>query len=141
MKNQRIIFSLPPDHYRIVSEMAVATGVSRSALVGELVAEIVPGWERMSGLLVQAERLKGTKGIDDLGKDIKRAQAAIEGVAGLLLSSAGRAGEQLTLSGAEGMRRRKPKAAARAVAKRGGAAAAADAHPPSNRGVKKSLTV
>lgn len=137
MKTPRIIFSLPDEHYRIVSEMAAATGVSRSALVGELVAEIIPVWERMSGLIAHAERLKGTKGIDNLGRDIKHAQDAIEGVTGLLLASVDRAGEQLTLSATDGMRRRRPAADARAVAKLGGAAAA-DADPPSNRGVRKS---
>lgn len=136
MKNPRIIFGLPDDHYQVVSDMAAATGVSRSALIGELVAEIVPVWRRMSGLLAEAERLKGTKGIDALGRDIKHAQDAIEGVTGLLMASVDRAGEQLTLAAEDGMRRRKPTGARAAVAQLGGAHAAADAYPPSNRGVK-----
>lgn len=85
--NPRITITLKPEVHALLRELARLADRSQSALVGELLEQSVPVFERMVSLLGAAERLKAesTKPLAELRESLAVAQGRIEAQLGLAL--------------------------------------------------------
>lgn len=138
-KHPRLTITMDPDVHARLRRLSELTDQSQSALIGDMLRNAVPVFDRMVTVLEAAEQAKAelrTKMADDMGA----AQARIEKQMGLVLDEF----EGFTgglLDDIEHVRRRAAKAGARDAVRRARSAAAAPSArstPISNRGVRYS---
>lgn len=130
--NPRISVTLSQPLSACLKELSALTGNSQSALIGDLLADSLPVFERMVQVLRAAERAKaqGLEIRNEVGESLREAHERLQQQLGLELEAAGDVAG--LLESVESVpRRAAPKRAERA---RHGAAATA-ATPMSNRGV------
>lgn len=134
--NPRITITLQPAVHAVLRRLSELTGNSQSALVGELLAESLPTFERMAEVLAAADALRaqGMKVPEELAKGLQHTQARIEAQLGLALDDID-AGTRPLLAEAEAIGRRTGRGASR---RRPAAGAAPSPTPPSNRGVRST---
>lgn len=131
-QNPRISITLTPALAAVLRQMSELTGNSQSAIVGELLNEAQPIFERMVRVLQAAKDVKA-KVRDDMLASMEQIQTRLEQQLGLGLEAIDTTAAPL-LERAEEIRRRR----GRAGMARSGAApgpAAAVSTPMSNRGV------
>jgi hypothetical protein len=128
--NPRITITLTPAVAAVLKRMSELTGNSQSAMVGELLADNLPIFERMVQVLQAAKAIKG-RARQDIVESMAATQQRLEQQLGLLLDLADQEApplldqaEQVTRRGAGGGKRSAPPAT-RSVAT-----------PASNRGVR-----
>ena len=135
--NPRITITIKPEVAAILRRLSELTGNSQSAMVGELLGESLPLFERMVEVLEASQKLRAQAmaAPSELTESLERAQARLEAQLGLALEEMDEATRPL-LDAAERVprrgARRAPKPAPRAP--RRGAKT-----PPSNRGVRSDL--
>lgn len=136
--NPRLTITVRPALAAVLRRLSALTGNSQSALVGELLSESLPVFERMVEVLSAAEKLReeGMKAPEEVARSLDRAQARIEQQFGLVLDDMD-AGVRPLLDAAEkvGRRRGRPGRPPRRGGGPGASAAAAET-PLSNRGVR-----
>lgn len=132
--NPRITITLQPSVHAVLRRLSELTGNSQSAIVGELLAESLPTFERMAQVLAAAEALRtqGMKVPEEVAKGLDHAQARIEAQLGLALDDMDTSFRPLVAE-AESIARRAGRTAGRRPASAG---ASAQGTPPSNRGVR-----
>jgi hypothetical protein len=130
--NPRLSITLDPSVAAILRRLSQLTGNSQSALVGQLLTESAPIFERMAAVLEAATRLKeqGDSIPKEMGAGLKRAQERMETQLGLLVDDMD-VGLRPILDRAEKVQRRATKGDARSAAAFGGR----QEPPMSNRGV------
>jgi hypothetical protein len=131
--NPRITVTLQPEVHAVLRRLSQLTKNSQSAIVGDLLMESLPVFERMAEVLDAAEqlRLQGLKASDEVKDALARAQGRIETQLGLAMDDMEAGGLPL-LKEAEKVRRRGAAAGKRSAA----AAPRSGATPLSNRGVR-----
>ena len=131
--NPRITVTLQPEVHAVLRRLSQLTGSSQSAMVGELLMESLPVFERMAEVLNAAEqlRLQGMKASDEVKHALARAQGRMETQLGLAMDDMD-AGSMLLLKEAEKLQRRGAAAGKRSAA----SAPRSGATPISNRGVR-----
>lgn len=135
--NPRITVTLQPEVHAVLRRLSQLTKNSQSAIVGDLLMESLPVFERMAEVLDAAEqlRLQGMKASDEVKDALSRAQGRMETQLGLVLDDFD-AGNRPLLAEAERVQRRgaggrdADSGRARPHATRSGAT------PLSNRGVR-----
>ena len=128
--NPRDSVTLQPGLAAVLRRLSELTGNSQSALIGELLAESQPLFERMAVVLEAAAKIKD-RANEDIREGLERAQANLEGQLGLVLDDFDVASRPI-LEAAEAISRRGVKAGG----KRSAPAAPLRAPTPmSNRGV------
>lgn len=135
--NPRITVTLQPEVHAVLRRLSQLTKNSQSAIVGDLLMESLPVFERMAEVLDAAEhlRLQGMKASDEVKDALSRAQGRMETQLGLVLDDFD-AGNRPLLAEAEKVQRRgaggrdADSGRARPYATRSGAT------PLSNRGVR-----
>lgn len=134
--NPRITITLQPAVHAVLRRLSELTGNSQSALVGDLLAESLPTFERMAQVLAAAEALRtqGMKVPEEVAKGLDHAQARIEQQLGLALDDLDTSFRPLVAE-AESIVRRAGRAASRRPPATG---AAPVVTPPSNRGVRST---
>lgn len=134
--NPRISVTLSQPLSACLRELSVLTGNSQSALVGELLSDSLPVFERMVQVLRAAHKAKaqGEEIRKEVGDSLREASERLHTQLGLSLDDYEASVEGAALlADVEAVPRRQ--APQRAASQRHGAAAAADATPMSNRGV------
>jgi hypothetical protein len=134
--NPRLTVTLTPAVHAILKELSRITGESQSALIGQVLEQSQPVFERMVQMLQAAELLKaeGLQAKDEIGRSMARAQGRIERQLGLALDDFSEGARPL-LEEAERLGRRR----GRAVGTRSGTSARPRGRastPMSNRGVR-----
>ena len=132
-KNPRITITLEPQLHAILRRLSQLTNNSQSALIGDLLGESVPIFERMVEVLSAAEamRAQGMAATDEMKNALHRAQGRIETQLGLVLDDMDH-GNRPILEAAEKVQRRGAGAGKRSAAP----APRSGATPLSNRGVR-----
>jgi hypothetical protein len=135
--NPRLTITLQPSVAAILRRLSQLTGNSQSALIGELLVQSMPIFERMASVLEAAGKLKeqGEKMPKEIGESLGRAQERMETQLGLLLGDMD-AGVRPLLDEAEKVGRRGARAGGRSPAAR----APGSRTPMSNRGVTSPPT-
>ena len=130
--NPRITITLQPQVHAVVRRLAELTKNSQSALVGELLSDALPVFERMVEVLTAAEqmRAKGNAFSDELKESLERAQNRVETQLGLVMDDFGQGSADLLIE-AEKIARRGTAAGKRSAA----AVPRSGTTPISNRGV------
>ena len=128
--NPRLTITLQPQLAAILRRLSQLTGNSQSSMIGELLADSLPIFERMVEVLEAAQKLreKAMEAPDEVSRSLDRAQARIEAQLGLVLDDMGE-GVRPLLEAAEKVERRGARGAKRA-------ARVVPLTPPSNRGVR-----
>ena len=87
--NPRITITLAPQVHAILRRLSELTGNSQSGLVGELLLESMPVFERMVQVLQAAEKLKAEADASkaSIGKGLVEAQGKLERQLGLALET------------------------------------------------------
>lgn len=135
--NPRITVTLRPELHALLQEIARLTDSSQSALIGDLLGQSMPVFERMVEMLRAAHQLKeqSVQARDEISRGLERAQQRIEAQLGLALDDLTE-GARPILVQAEKLARRRGRAGdaggARAPARTRGAGRST---PMSNRGV------
>jgi hypothetical protein len=131
--NPRLTITLRPQLAAVLRRLSELTGNSQSAMIGELLADSLPIFERMVEVLGAAEKLReqAMEAPSEVTRSLDRAQARIEAQLGLVLDDMGE-GFRPLLEQAEKVQRR----GARTAGSRPSAARGAALTPPSNRGVR-----
>jgi hypothetical protein len=134
--NPRITVTLTPGLHAILKRVAYLAGSSQSAMIGDLLQQSMPVFERMAKLLEAADRIKGeaAKVPQEIGDSIKAAQGRVEGQLGLLLEDMDEVFKPL-IDEAERIERRRGRAGARGARPGTAGPARAASTPISNRGV------
>lgn len=133
--NPRITITLRPEVAAVMRRLSVLTGNSQSSMVGELLAESLPVFERMAKVLEAAAqaREQAMQAPAEVSRNLERAQNRIEAQLGLVLDDFDEVVRPL-LRDSEKVQRRGTRTAAR----RPVPAAAAVPTPLSNRGVRST---
>ena len=134
--NPRITITLQPAVHAVLRRLSELTGNSQSSLVGELLGQSLPIFERMVEVLSAAEELrqKGLQASKEVGVGLEQAQARLEEQLGLELDTF-RELTQPLLDDAERVQRRAGRGVRGAAAPTPARAPAARKTPMSNRGV------
>ncbi len=131
--NPRITITLQPQLHAILRRLSQLTKNSQSALIGELLNESLPIFERMVEVLAAAEemRAQGMAASDEVKQALQRAQGRVETQLGLVMDDWDH-GNRPLLEQAEMVQRRGSGAGKRSAAPepRSGST------PLSNRGVR-----
>ena len=143
-KNPRITVTLTPAVHAVLRRLATLTENSQSAIIGDLLSETLPIFERMTEMLEAALALKGQakKVPDEITASLDLAQQRIEAQLGIAFEQMGTASQSL-LAEAEKVNRRS--AGGRTGGTRSGTHGgpakqpAAASTPISNRGVTPLL--
>ena len=136
--NPRLTITMQPSLAAVLRRLSQLTGNSQSALIGDLLMQSLPIFERMATVLDAAGKLKeqGQNMPKEIGDSLGRANARMEAQLGLALDDM-EAGVRPLLDHAEKVHRR----GARADGQRSAAARAPRSGPPiSNRGVTPHQT-
>lgn len=138
--NPRITITLTPQVHAVLRRMSELTEQSQSSIVGELLSESLPVFERMTEVLEAAKRLKdeAASGKDNIRAGLVEAQEQLEKQLGLAMETMD-GGFRPILDAAEKLDRRK-RTGRKAAAGMGAPAAparpaTAGPTPLSNRGV------
>jgi hypothetical protein len=133
--NPRLTITMQPSLAAILRRVSQLTGSSQSSIIGELLMQSMPIFERMVIVLDAAGKLKeqGEKMPKEIGESLDRAQERMESQLGLLLDDMD-AGVRPLLQEAEKVHRRGARADGRSPAARATGART----PMSNRGVTPS---
>jgi hypothetical protein len=134
--NPRLTITMSPSLAAILRRLSQLTGNSQSALIGQLLAQSMPVFERMASVLEAAGKLKaqGDNMPQQIGDSMHRAQERIEKQLGLLLDDMDEGARPL-LEHAEKIHRRGARVDGRSPAARAPGRART---PMSNRGVTPS---
>lgn len=105
--NPRITVTLQPQVYAVMKRLSVLTRNSQSALIGELLAESLPIFERMVEVLEAAEKLRsqGMAAGAEITGALETAQARLEAQMGLAFETM-ETGNRPLLDAAEKVQRR-----------------------------------
>jgi hypothetical protein len=135
--NPRLTITMQPSLAVVLRRLSQLTGNSQSALIGDLLMQSLPIFERMATVLEAAGKLKdqGHSMPKEIGESLDRAQERMETQLGLLLGDMD-VGVRPLLDQAEKVQRR----GARATAPAGGGAPGRARPPLSNRGVTPTPT-
>lgn len=133
--NPRLTITLQPSVHALLRRLSELTGDSQSAVVGDLLLQSAPVFERMVRILEAAEKLKqqGKAVSEEWKESLNTAQAEMEAQLGLVLDTLD-TGEGTLLDVAEAIGRRRAPAGRDASAARTDGAGRQPA-PMSNRGV------
>jgi hypothetical protein len=131
--NPRLTITLQPSVAAVLRRLSQLTGNSQSSLIGELLVQSMPVFERMASVLDAASKLKdqGDSMPKEIGENLSRAQERMESQLGLLLDDLD-VGVRPLLDHAEKVHRRGARRDGRSPA---GRAPGRSAAPMSNRGV------
>lgn len=134
--NPRITITITPELHAVLRRLSELSGQSQSGIVGELLGESVPVFERMVTVLEAAQKLKAEaeRGTEELKAGLIDAQQKLERQMGLMLHDLDE-GFRPILEAAEKVDRRAGRAADVRGARAGVRPAKASATPMSNRGV------
>lgn len=131
--NPRITVTLQPQVHAVLKRLSVLTKNSQSAIIGELLSDSLPVFERMVEVLGAAEQLRarGIQAGQEITEALHTAQTRIETQLGFALDVID-VGNRPLLEAAEKVQRRGAAAGKRSAA----AAPRSGATPMSNRGVR-----
>lgn len=134
--NPRITITITPELHAVLRRLSELSGQSQSGIVGELLGESVPVFERMVTVLEAAQKLKAEaeRGTEELKAGLIDAHQKLERQMGLMLNDLDE-GFRPILEAAEKVDRRASRAADVRGARAGARDARAPAAPMSNRGV------
>jgi polyhydroxyalkanoate synthesis regulator protein len=135
-KNPRITVTLQPSVHAVLRQLALLADTSQSALVGELLEQSMPDFERMVKVLEAAKAAKSTLHAE-MVSGLELAQAKLERQMGLALETMDE-GFRPLLSAAESVQRRAVRAGDARAARAPARASRRPPTPMSNRGVTPS---
>jgi hypothetical protein len=134
--NPRLTITLEPSLAAILRRISQLTGNSQSSLIGELLGQSRPIFERMVSVLEAASKLKeqGENIPSEIGASLEHAQERMEKQLGLLLDDFD-VGSRPILEAVEKVQRRAARPGTRAQRAGAGVAPVRPGPPMSNRGV------